>query len=329
MNTRSGQPDKTVIGDFHDELVKAERNSTCLYPGCNGKPIGSHLIPEKTLKLIADKSKVFTWNPSFTSMVRNIEAGQAVEQLYSEPILVGIKDIKKVTYPLFCDKHDGPVFAPLEKGAFSSQPEQILLLAFRALCSMTYSAPATEPFFNVAKKYGYQHSLSTPDKLPKLLRYLAREIVLETRRQHAEMLLAHSYNRLDWAIFTVNMQPCVACSYTLIPVDDIDSLAIVNGSEALTAEDVLVFSLLPHQTLKRSTCVISWLRGSQRAEELLSFYKINQLSDKEQQDLMLSFAFQSPHIYISPSWWRSLSEEQRKEYAELQFYRHEEFTRLI
>src|SRR5205814_568 len=60
------------------------------------------------------------------------------EQLYEEPVSVGIRDVNKVAHPLFCSYHDESIFRPLEKSAFSFQPEQILLLAYRALSSMRF-----------------------------------------------------------------------------------------------------------------------------------------------------------------------------------------------
>jgi hypothetical protein len=118
-------------------------------------------------------------------------------------------------------------------------------------------------------------------------------------------------------MYAVNALPCIASTYSLIPVNDVDALAIISGAQALTAEDVLAFSFFPHQPLNNSICVISWLRGSKRAQRLLDLNRINQLPEKEQLDTFLSFAFQSPNIYISPTWWQTLSEEERKGYKEV------------
>src|SRR5260221_11067724 len=50
------------IKEIEKLLIRASRNDTCLIPGCSSQPIGSHVIARKTLELIADSSKVFTWD---------------------------------------------------------------------------------------------------------------------------------------------------------------------------------------------------------------------------------------------------------------------------
>ncbi len=132
-----------LLADVDDVLKKAGRNSTCLYPSCSDTPIGSHVIARKVLKLIAENSKVLTWNPnpSAWDMTRRVDAGVPLIQAYAEPISVGIHDIRKVTSPLFCETHDGPVFASLERDDFSCTAKQVLLLAYRALCAETFSVP--------------------------------------------------------------------------------------------------------------------------------------------------------------------------------------------
>jgi hypothetical protein len=52
--------DQRIIGELLDAFRM--RNGTCLYPGCKKKPINSHIVAEKTLKLIAENSKVLTWD---------------------------------------------------------------------------------------------------------------------------------------------------------------------------------------------------------------------------------------------------------------------------
>src|SRR5947199_10507170 len=96
-----------VLADMDDVLKKAGKNSTCLYPSCNGTSIGSHIVARKVLRLIADNSKVVTWNPNLSAwdMARNVDAGHSFKELYAEHISVGIHDKRNVTSPLFCRTH--------------------------------------------------------------------------------------------------------------------------------------------------------------------------------------------------------------------------------
>lgn len=320
-----------LLADVDDVLKKAGRNSTCLYPSCSGTPIGSHIVARKVLKLVADNnSKVLTWNPNLSAwdMARSVDAGESLMQAYAEPISVGIRDKRNVASPLFCETHDGPVFAPLEHGEFSCTAEQVLLLAYRALCAKTFAVPPTEPLFAVSRKHGHIHSLSTPEKLSRVLRYQANDVVIEARQRHEDLLVARDYQQLGWAMFVVDMPPCVASTNALIPATDIEQKAVIDGIQAFSAEDVITFSLFPTEQ-NNSIGVISWLRGSQRAHRFLEARNIYHLSEQERQDDFLSLAFESPIVYISPPWWRSLSSEQREEYTQMQLDACRHFSEFV
>lgn len=316
------QVDWKLVGAFEDAIAKARKNGTCLYPGCIEKPIGSHIIARKTLRLIAENSKILTWNmPDTWAVYRQLKAGKPLEELSLALESVGIHDIRKVTHPIFCHDHDDRIFAPIEKDEIASRtaflPEQIVLLAYRALCSVTYSDTLTEAILEVSKQFGYTHSLSEPKKYERLLRFQARDILWKAQQWYEQIHLIQDYQQLGWSVYPVNVQPCVATTYSFIPVNDNDASSIVDGELPLAAEDVINFALLPDPQLGNSICIISWLKESPRAQRFMILNRINDLSEQERQDLFFRYAFESPTIYISPTWWSSLSEEKREEYAKI------------
>ena len=121
-------------------MKRLTQNNQCLVTGCTGRPIGSHVITESVLERIADQGFVLTWNPDDAKIANNVRLGLEQTVVYQQPTKVGIR--KDVTYPLFCDKHDGPFFRKLEYPNLSSQMglEQVTLLAYRALCYKTGNA---------------------------------------------------------------------------------------------------------------------------------------------------------------------------------------------
>ena len=52
------QVDWKLVGEFEEAIVQSQKNGTCLYPGCTEKPIGSHVIARKTLRLIAENRPI-------------------------------------------------------------------------------------------------------------------------------------------------------------------------------------------------------------------------------------------------------------------------------
>jgi hypothetical protein len=327
--------DKQLIKDLENALGKARKNKVCLYPACSNLPIGSHIIARKILRLIAEKGHVLTWLPHHISawdMQKALDEDIPLERLYEEPVSIGIGDVKKVTTPLFCHYHDESIFRPIEKTDFSFQPEQVLLLAYRALSSISFSrwkASAMDEVIKIAKKHDHSHGLSEPKRYARWQRFLAKDEVWEVYRQHEQLRAAHDYSKLGYSTYLVNIPPCIAATYGFIPTSGNDAQDIVNGTQAVTSKDFMSFTFLPHETLNQSICVISWLRGSLRAQQFLLESRINELSEKEQQDLFFSLFFAAHTIYISPTWWHSLSEEKREEYKKTRLNRGKKYAALI
>ena len=107
--------------------------------------------------------------------------------------------------------------------------------------------------------------------------------------------------------------------------------AIVNGKLLLSPEDAVSFSFLPHKPQTNSICVMSWLKGSERALRFIIANRINALSEQEQLALFCERAFESPNVYMSPQWWNSLREEKQAEYTRIHFTtvkEHDELAQL-
>lgn len=328
--------DWKIVGAFEDAIVKAHKNGTCLYPGCTEKPIGSHVIARKTLRLLAENSKVLTWKmPNAYAMFNQFKEGKPMKDLTLAPEVIGIHDIRKVTYPIFCHDHDASIFAPIEKDEIASRsaflPEQIVLLAYRALCSETYNDTLRDRLLAAIKQHGYTHPMNDPEKYEKLVRFQARDILWEAQQRYEQIHLTQDYQQLGWSVYPLNVQPCVAASYSQIPNDstDSDAQSIIDGTLTLTANDVVSFTLLPDPRLGNSVCIISWLKNSPRARKFMILSEINELSERQQQELFFILAFKSSTIYISPTWWRSLSQEKREEYMKIHQEAGREHAHLV
>ena len=78
-------------------------------------------------------------------------------------------------------------------------------------------------------------------------------------------------------MYLVNTPPCVAATYSLIPVVNDNALAVIDGTQLLTVEDAVSFSFLPYEPLNSSICVISWLQGSQKAQRFMHMNQGNRI----------------------------------------------------
>lgn len=333
---------KLALKFLEDELTqereKASQNATCFYQGCAEPPIKSHIISKKLLRRIAENSHVLTWPSLEESLtgLSEIDMGKPLGLVNIIPALVGIGDVQ-LTDPLFCHTHDERVFKQIDDRELASRsefiPKQVLLLAYRALCSLSFQLSSRQSpidtILEFSKKIGYRHSLNRAENNARLHRFLAKETMLAVYGRYEQMRKSRDYSQLAYSLYVVNVPPCIATTYSLIPVDDEDVKAILNGTLPLSPEDAVSFTFLPHQPLTNSVCVISWLKGSQRAKRFISVNRINEVSEKEQLAIFFERAFESPTVYMSPRWWNSLSGEKQMEYTQIHFNAVNEHAALI
>ena len=338
MNRQAG---RKFLKDLDDTLTKkkesAFQNATCFFQGCSTEPIKSHIISKKLLRRITENNSVLTWpsdDTSLSDMADALDAGKSLEHLNIVPILVDIRDVK-LTDPLFCNPHDTRVFAQIDNREIASHaeriPKQVLLLAYRALCSLTFQF-ANSPIdiiLEATRKFGSPHSLIEAERLARLYRDMAKDVMLSVYKRHEQIRKSGDYSQLGYSLYVVNGPPCIAATYSLIPVDEDENTAISNGTLSLNPENAVSFSFLPHEPLTNSICVISWLKDSQRAKRFMTLNMINELSEKEQLDLFFRHAFESPTVYMSPQWWNSLSGEQRMKYTMMHFKIERDHAALI
>lgn len=312
--------DKESIKVFFQDIrsVTSESNDACLYDNCPNAPAKSHVISRQTLKMIADDNgKVLTWHPSVDEMIGNHYKGRKMEEIYKEPTFVSLREKGRVTRPLFCPQHDKSIFCELEDKNFSATLAQITLLGYRALCSMTFqNKKIIHEILNLSRKYKYKHSLDTPENLQKINRLMAQDVLIKTREVYETMYKKQDYSRLKYISLIISIPPCVASTYSLTPGYPHENNSLIQGTRTLTENDVVCFSLLPFAKLDSSLCVISWLGNNEKPCQIFNLDDMS-TSDREQQDLLFYYAFQSPTIFISPKWWSLLSQKEKDHFVDL------------
>lgn len=304
MNEKS---DRKAIGLFHDASKKWNTNHQCLYPRCRKVPIGSHVIPRSVLALIAENGKVYGWNPPFHSIVQNAQNDQERERLYDEPRLFGIdEDNFPIKFPLFCEEHDGPVFASLELDGFSNLPKQVALLAYRAVCYNSWHPNPASTIFAWAEQHNIllPPSLSSPEKVAILEASFITDTLLTARQWLGSMVETQDYTQIESVTVSLAIPAWIASTSAFVPMTDDED------TDTLTAEDVLAFTLFPEKTRNSSYCVLSWFKGSQRGRH----YKntVLRLPKDELQDVLFATAFNKGNVCLSPPWWNSLTEEDKE-----------------
>lgn len=290
-------------------LKRLNKNNKCVCPGCSEPPIGSHIIAESVLKLLADQGEVLTWERSEEEIVLSSIRGHAWDHIHQEPKRVSIK--KGVTYPIFCDEHDGPIFEALEnpelahrKPGLPYEPRQVALLAYRALCYKTWNP-------HLEEKLEFYLSNRDDETTLQWFRLLSLKPMLEARQKFYNMLDTEKY-QMRWIKRICPIDPCIAATGAFIPyTGDEDARSIATGNTTTSPEDVVTFSFFPDKRLKASICIITWFRDNNRGEEFKEGFNPDNYSEADIRHHIIGNALRMPLVYTSQAWWDALSPEQR------------------
>lgn len=296
--------DKQFVEPLIKGLGELRSNKRCLYPGCPKEPIDSHVIAESVLEQIADKEeKVLTWQPHENNIVLNTIQGHEWDYIYKEPRRVGIG--REATFPIFCGEHDNSIFAPLEDQGFDFQPQQVALLAYRALCYRTWNP-------HLEKKLEFFLSNQDPETVLQQQRLFSFKTTREARQKLENILATRDYSQIKWITRKLPIKPCLACTDATIPYHgEEDTKNVMSGSSFHKAEDFVTFSFFPEKKLNATICVITWFKGSQQGLKFIEDLRLEQLSEDDIQNRLMITALKMSLVYISPDWWDTLSAEQQ------------------
>jgi len=303
------------IGPHLKTMQQLTQNKECLVTGCTQTPIGSHVIAESILDRFDEQGMVFAWEPLNGKIARNAFLGHDQLEIYQQPRLVGIR--RDVTYPLFCGDHDAKPFTELEQRGFSSQEEkqqrQAVLQAYRTLCYKTWNARWDE-------KENYLLSSKEAEAALLYKRLFARQTLVEARNRLETIIFqTKDYQQIVSKVFTLDIEPCIACTDAFIPIiDEDDMIHTAHGATSPQAENMVIFSFFPDLQRERNFCVLSWFRNNQKVAKFIDDYRLDALSQDERLHMLFEAATHRPLMYVSPVWWNRQSTEMQARFSAAQ-----------
>jgi hypothetical protein len=309
-------------------LKQLNTNNECVCPGCSEPSIGSHIIAESVLKLLADQGQVLTWERTEAEIVVSTVRGHAWDHIHQEPKRVSIK--KGVTYPIFCDEHDSSIFEMLENPEFARgkakqpyEPRQVALLAYRALCYKTWNP-------HLEEKLEFYLSNKDDETALQWFRLLSLKAMLEARQKFYDMLETGKYHQMKWIKRICPIDPCIAATGAFIPyAGDEDARSMASGNTAASPEDVVTFSFFPDKRLKASICVVTWFRDNQRGEDFKESFNPDHYSEADIRHHIIDNALRMPLVYTSQVWWDALTPEQKQNTSALRLSELQSLNDLV
>lgn len=282
-----------------------------LKSNCSDKIINAHTVSRgSSLLAIADSSNHVL---GLKISLANFQKGNGV----LVPEKIGVNQAS--TFMGFCSAHDKQLFSCLEDQPFSMDSKQLFALAYRALCKEIYAKGSNEDVVNLIKE---------SDKGKHLLEQLftqnfasiyglgvntaAKELAILKEKFDEHLLGKRELGTCHFVI--TSEMPCpVAVSSILCPDVDFEGNSI---------QDLANLKVVPECVIFNSFCsggkgfvVFSWIKEATIIEAFIDSLPKESMDSLKNAVLRFFFSV-SENIYISPRWWDSLTDQQRKSLTE-------------
>jgi len=288
---------------------KSVTTAVCLHPdapkGCSGYAIRSHTLQKgAALAAIAEDQHVISGGvPAAKRIMDN--AGEVIPQR------TGVNQAS--TFPGFCSNHDTSLFLPIERGEVPITREAAFLLGYRTMAyelsakqaglkgftEFSVVADAGQPFEEQARIQTEIDAMSSGMKLGEE----------DLARWKAD--LDGIYRRKDWlkaemlAVQFDGVLPFVV-AFALQPEWDFQGRRLQHAFVKHPAQTSLTVTVAGGKTL----ALFTWFEGSSVGAELAQSFVAIPENDRPTALLRHCLAF-SENIHMRPSWWASLTDEER------------------
>ena len=275
---------------------------------CSNPPIKTHTLAKSVfLKKLAESGHVYSYSPLFN------RHGDDLSVVTPEKRGIGTAS----TFPGFCENHDNQLFSVVERERFENTPQQVFMLAYRALC---YELHVKE--FICHPKVRYERE-KLENKLPKHVRERAAKIRamqvagsasgLRDLRAHKKAydnsLLRKGF--ADVASYTMEFSgdPVLMCCSGATPSYDFSGRFMQNMQQDSTFGKLVTITAFSDRP-GRWFAVLAW----QRESDAIGRQLIGSL--REQSNMAASLASlvfaHCGNLHFRMSWWDNLSADTRR-----------------
>src|SRR5258708_1052570 len=81
---------------------------------------------------------------------------------------------------------------------------------------------------DVGKREGVKHLVGEREGVIKLQWLHETELAWNIRKRYEQIREANDYDQLVWVMYLFKREPCIAATYSFIPVEGNDAMAIIN-----------------------------------------------------------------------------------------------------
>ncbi|AZC94885.1 hypothetical protein [Pseudomonas chlororaphis] len=292
---------RRTIGQKIAEFNKLYQTKVCLAPHENheGPIVSAHTLSlEAFLRPISREGRVY-------AIRKNLSNDPMQFPLSLE--LQGLRDVS--VFNGFCRTHDRDLFACIETRPFEFSPEQLFMLAYRAVVRESYlkrkqheSFPSLE---QIASIHGIKEKIQFTERVEQYLSAVldgASEI--ETLKGKLdELLMAKDWGRLVSRALIFPEPPSVVASFAVQPSTDLNGNQLQDLSDRNIELSHVMVSIIPLKA--GSAAIFSWLDTANSAP--LRFFDSLAQSGAPTKAVIHAALDLSENIALSPEWYDSLA----------------------
>lgn len=299
-------PDLNDLEEHLSKIRKSKRKGRCLHFDAGSRCthiVDAHSIQKNgALSLIAENGKVIAPSRNYTDFRHN-----------QGTIALSLQGIGKVsTFRGFCAAHDNDVFAPIDKGPVVPTREQVLLYAYRSICRELFVKEYS------AVLYAEQAKQVPPDSVVHELlngMRMGTEIGLKSLQYHKqifdECINERLFSKMCYVLFCTGQKPNVVFSGVIYPDFDFLGRQLQSLADYTKPWGLLAFSFVPLE--EGWGLLLSWHSTSSGA--CIPFMRSLATRIHENGDggeFLFRFVIAGcENMAVNPTWWRSLSDDQR------------------
>lgn len=289
---------------------KAFDKKYCLHPNankgeCEGGIVKAHTIQRNGgLTRIARDNHVYRIIPNIYKSKREV---------VFETDLIGIG--KASTFTGFCKYHDATTFDDIENYPFTGKPNQIFLLAYRALIREVFMKHNQHNLTKLLKDFDRGLNPTVQREFQEFLTFYSYGTLLGARTLNRQKsiydsaLLNNDYLSLKYFVIFISNNPEFVCSGASILEQDFNGNNFNQLGRSDIDQDIITFSIIPIDV--GGVIIFATLDSGKDISEFFS--SLESLSYSAIPNAITRYAFEFyENVYISPIWWDSLSDEKKK-----------------
>jgi hypothetical protein len=280
------------------------RKKYCLHPRsgseCSGDIVRAHSIQKGGgLSRIARNGEVYCFKEDLGGLYHS--PGRI------KPQLVGNRLAS--TFTGFCGFHDRSAFATIETRPFACEPEQVFLLAYRALCSELFHCRHKLEAFSDWRKLLVGLPKAEVQTYEQLLHEEQTMVEIrlknleEHKRQSDKSMLERDFSDYMFYVAFTHEIPDILCSALVVPQSDFTG----NQMESLNEDNTFRYCAFSIIGCENGGAVIFSGSKDKSPSVLQLIQSFCRIPDSQSPDAIVRFAFEfSNNVCISPSWWERL-----------------------